>query len=197
MPTHLVSKYISALGPEDYEEAELIAQWCKAMNRLEEKSLSFASENKSSADPRVAISELTKKLGYDPLSGRPPRPRGRIRDKAIPKPLPDKGTELRSCLGDKYVILGYAAAPLSKGLTMAIYMDHHERTVVRTIAHLFCGSLNSNEAFVTWPTDPRGLKPDKPIPLTKRRAMSAKVLANDEHADPEAPGVWVKPRGRY
>lgn len=197
MPTHYITDYTRQIGPEDFEEVELLTQWCEAMNKLEELELSYAKSSKQDANALNAkVKELAQKLGYEPKSGRPPRPRGRIRSQAIPSPLPAKGTELLSAIGDTYKVLGYAAMPTASGLSMVIYEDHLGRTVVRSIAHLFAGSLSTNEPFVTWPEDPRGLKPGKAVPLNKRRALSKKVLAADEHADPDLQPLTAEEKRR-
>lgn len=198
MTEYTVTNFTKAVGPEDFEETTLIEQWCSLMKQAESLRLAFGKVDKATLSKlEVDIDSVVKSLGYDPQVGRPARPRGRIRNIAMPKPLPDAGTELLSCLGHAYKVLGYAQTPTSSSVNIIIYRDHLSRTVARSTAHLFAGSLATDEPFVTWPEDPRKLKPNEAVPLNKRRSLSKRDLAKGEHADPEAAGNWVKPAGRY
>jgi len=199
-----------ALSANDYEEMLLLESIVLIQRETFDKVDQLGLESRDPKEYKKVveaaserISEHEKKLGYLPGGARPSRSTGRPRTKSMPNPMPDVGTELQSCLGEMYKIVGYGRSPTAKSADMIIYdvLDVHGRlklaNVCRVASNLFTGTLPSGIPFATWPGDPRGIKPEKPIPLNKRRTLTKAELQRDEHADPEAPGVWVKPKGRY
>jgi hypothetical protein len=177
---------LKSLSYDDYEEAELLAQinhlYKEAQRRMtmpagmREKGLSISGMKKDETELKE---KLIKKLGYDPVAGRKPRTRGRVRKDALPSPLPEPGTELQSCLGDTYVVQGYAYGPRSGSTpSVALYL-FGKALIARSLANLFVGTLQSGEPVVTWPTDPRQLKPGVEVPLGKRRTLTKRDLLDD------------------
>lgn len=173
------------VSAEDFEERKLLDEFVERSRRI--KTFDEGKINGISLTPKMKdnnselLSQIVMKLGYDPLKVRPPKPRGRPRDKSIPRPLPEPGTELLSLLGDTYKVIAYLRRPCTSidlDPDMIVYEDAENKVVVRSVIHLFCGSL-AGVPFVTWPNDPRGYKPSAPIPMTNARTMTRAELKED------------------
>jgi hypothetical protein len=178
-------QFAAGLSYEEVEEQRLIETWIDLMNAEEESKLQgvkaqYLTKDQMS-DRATKIKAVIGKLGYDPAQPRPSRQRGRPRDGAIPNPLPPLQTKLTSCLGEQYTIVAYGRSPRKLGETfdMVAYIDERGKLVFRNLVNLFCGMLPSGIPTVTWPEDPRGLKPGEKIPLSKRRTASKQDLKRD------------------
>ena len=179
----------ASLTQNDYEEAALAAEWFDLTNTIEMRTLRPGSKHQrqdASAAELKRLTDIEFMLGYSPKNGRAHRSRGRVRDSVFPSTLPPVGTELHSCLGDKYIVKGYFGLARDSKPTHVLYVDARGFYVGRAIANLLCGHLASGTAIVTWDGDERGVKRSEMIvPLNKRKVLTKRELMNDEHADPD------------
>jgi len=188
-----LDKALSPLTSDDYEEARLLREMYelqelgrKAFMQAMPKERAKMREDGLSETQRKKFTELQSVLGYVPEVGRKARPRGRPRDSSIPDPVPAVGTELQSCLGEVYTVAGYAHTAVHGHLAYpnVILYRHNDDIVARPVANLFAGMLG-DQPIVTWPDDPRGLKPGAPVPLSLRRSMTKQDLKADREARDE------------
>lgn len=175
------------LGPDDYEEATLIRSIYDLqetgrlrLSKMLPKERQKAMLDGLNRDEASKLTTLVGQLGYHPNDGRKSRPRGRPRDAALPDPLPAVGTELLSCLGEVYVVKGYAYTAVHGRLAAynTCLYEHDGETIARSIANLFAGTL-ADRPIVTFDGDSRGLKPAAEVPLAQRRSMTKQDLKED------------------
>jgi hypothetical protein len=196
----LLARTLAKLSPDDYEEDELLRRFTTALKKAEDNAHLVNPANKTLlAEAEKEMLQVMSILGYDPRVMRPAKTAGRPRTGSIPDPLPPKDTVLTSCLGDEYTIVGYASTPRGQSRDRVVYIDASGALKVRSAANLFANTLKSGIPLVTYDGDPRGLKHDKPVPQTKGRSLSKRVLANDpRYADPmNSPLTPEERRRRY
>ena len=194
MKTPTRAKIEKSIGPDDYEEAELLRRLAVLESQVRSRLAMLPSARPKNTSASGATPEdlkerewLHKKLGYNPDIGRVSRPRGRPRAESIPNPLPPVGTKLLSCLGHEYIIQGYACAPRQLGLPTVVLYTVDGILVARSLPNLFAGRLSNGEPLVTWPEDPRGLKPSTDVPLKYRRTVNRADLVAKKGARTATP----------